>query len=163
MRAADNGQPLAAGQDRWIVFVPGMAAINGWEDHPEAIPTSAFVNCRIKEVVQTQAGRPARHWLNVEVLDLAPFSSLHHRFQAHSAPGLTTWGLPRGRLIRHDGWELWYAPGDDAGYWYAAQPDADEAHIVAAGEWLYGPNPCAIAWAGHVVIAKTAWRLICEG
>jgi hypothetical protein len=112
--------------------------------------------------VQTDAGRPARHWLEVGVLDAAPFSSLRRRFPAHAAPRLETWRPRGGTLVRHAGWELWYAPHDDAGYWYAAEVDADTAHVVAAGEWLYGVASYADAWAGHVVIPRSAWREICE-
>jgi hypothetical protein len=162
VKVGDNGHPFAIGQERWIVWVPGLGAVNGWDGHPETIPASAFVQCRIDAVERVDPRRPYESWLGVRILDVAPFASLQQRFPPREMSRLKTWQLS-GTSTRYTEWELWYAPHDDAGYWYAARLDNDEAHVVAAGEWVYGVNPRAEAWAGHIVIPVAAWRQICRG
>lgn len=162
VRVGDNSRPFAVGQERWIVFVPALGAINGWNDYPETLPESAFVQCRINAIERVDATRPHRSWLRVEILDVASFACLRQRFPARVMSQLRTWHLSTGKLTRHAEWELWYAPHDDAGYWYTAQLNNDEVHVVAAGEWVYGVNQYAQAWAGHIVIPAMAWREICR-
>jgi hypothetical protein len=162
VKVGDNGRPLAIGQERWIVWVSGLGAVNGWDAHPETIAASAFIQCRIGAVESVDTRPPYESWLRVQILDVAPFANLQQRFPPRELSELKTWQLS-GTLTRHSEWELWYAPHDDAGYWYAAQLRDDEAHVVAAGEWVYGVNRRAEAWAGHVVIPVAAWRQICRG
>jgi hypothetical protein len=162
VKVGNNGRPLTIGQERWIVWVPGLGAVNGWDEHPQTIPASAFVQCRIGAVDRVDTRRPYESWLRVQILDVASFASLERRFPSRQMSRLKTWQLS-GTLTRYAEWELWYAPQDDAGYWYAARLNNDDAHVVAAGEWVYGGNPRAEAWAGHIVIPAAAWRQICRG
>lgn len=68
-----------------------------------------------------------------------------------------------GALTRYEDWEMWFAPHDDAGYWLLARLQQDQAHVVAAGEWVYGATKqYSEAWAGHVVLPIEAWRDTCR-
>ncbi len=151
----------SVGDERWLLFLPAMAALNGWDEYPAAISGSAFVRCRVRAV---EAGGPAGdHWLRVDIAEVVPFGILDARFAARPLSRLETWRLSTGALTRHEDWELWFAPHDDAGYWLLARLAQDEAHVVAAGEWLHAGNTGHHeAWAGHVVLPLAAWRQICQ-
>jgi len=157
----DRQMPLLVNQERWMLFIPGAAALNGWEEHPETIGNSAFVRCRLRAV--ERAGPEAhRQWLRVEVAEIVPFADLEQKFPPHIAERLETWELSTGALTRDQDWELWDAPHDDAGFWLLARVRGDNAHVVAGGEWLYGANNLYDrAWGGHVVIPLAQWRRIC--
>jgi hypothetical protein len=153
-----DGQP-ASGDQLWILFIPGAAAENGWEDHPETISQSAFVQCRVigceGQILRTGA---VWTWLRVTVCDVIPFLELAQRCPAQRMAHLETWGHSRGALIRKDGWELLWAPGDDAGHWLLARPESQEVAVLAGGEWLLDYE---LAWAGHVILPIAAWQSIC--
>jgi hypothetical protein len=162
VRIGDNGHAFAVGEERWILFVPGLGAVNGWGDHPETLPKSTFAQCRLKALERAGGRRDGQSWLRVDVIDAVPFADLRRRYRPRAAPRLESWQVSTGTLTRRDDWELWYAPHDDAGYWFAAQLSGNEAHVVAVGEWVWGVTCYAEAWAGHVVIPIAAWRSICR-
>lgn len=154
---------LAVGAERWTLFVPGMASLDGWEDHPEAIARSAFVKFRLRAAERADPDRQ-REWLRVEIIELIPFAGLDRLFTAQHRARLQTWDMgSSAELTRHGDWELWFAPHDDAGCWLIARVQGDAAHVVAGGEWLFGAGLCSDeAWAGHVVIPVPEWRRICR-
>lgn len=149
---------LGAGDVAWILFIPGLGAGNGWEDHPETISGSAFVQCRVvaEEGRFTKTGTMWT-WLRVAVGDVMAFTDLERRCPAQRLAHLETWEL-RAALIRRDGWELLWGPFDDAGFWLLARPGSQEIHIVAGGEWVLMRD---VAWAGHVVVPAAEWERIC--
>jgi hypothetical protein len=162
VKVADNGRPFTVGEERWVLFIPALGALNGWSHYPATILRSAFAHCRLRAAERASSKRPNDSWLRVEVIDVAPFADLERRFPGRSIAGLATWQLSTGTLTRHEDWELWFAPHDDAGYWLLARLRQDEAHVLAAGEWVYGITWSAVAWGGHLVMPAAAWRQICQ-
>jgi hypothetical protein len=153
-----NSHP-SIGDLLWVLFVPGLGAENGWRDHPETISNSAFVHCRLT-AIETQALRHGATWMWIRVaIDrVIPFSDLEEQFPAQRMTRLETWRLSTGSLVRSDGWELWWAPHDDAGFWLLARRNGQEAHVLAGGEWVLDDH---VAWAGHVVLPVAEWERIC--
>ncbi len=163
VKIAYGGEARQSGYERWIVFVPGDAADNGWDDDPPSILGSAFVRCRVMATHGDGQLMSKDKWLYVAVDDVMTFDVPERRFPPVAKDELGTWRLSRGTLTRFQDWELWFAPFDDAGFWHLARLAENEAHVVAAGEWLYGAGlKYSEAWAGHVVVPISAWRQMCE-
>ena len=163
VRLARSAKPFALDQERWLLFVPDYAAVNGWDAQPDSLPESAFVRGRLRAVERIDPQRPDDNWLRVDVAEAIRFDEIERRFPPRSRPSLETWQLSTASLTRFADWELLWAPFDDAGYWLLARQRDDGAHVVAAGEWLFGATlKIAEAWAGHVVLPHEAWRDICR-
>ena len=162
VKLARSGMPFAVGQERWLVFVPELAALNGWDSHPDTIPASAFVRAVLRAVERENPILPDDNWLRFDIAEVIRFDQIEQRFPPRPLARLDTWQLSTGALTRFQDWELWWAPHDDAGYWLLARLREDGAHVVAAGEWLYGAmKQMSEGWAGHVVLPHAAWRDIC--
>ncbi len=157
-----KGRQISISEDRWLLFVPAWGAENGWDEYPATIPGSAFVRCRLWAAEGGKIDAAGEQWFEADVIEVVPFTDLERRFPPRRVSQLQTWELSTGGLTRHDDWELWHAPHDDAGFWLVARLDAEDAHVVAAGEWVYGVTSTSEAWAGHVVMPLAAWRDICR-
>ena len=163
VKLARSGKPFIVGQERGLLFVPGLGALNGWDSHPETIPASAFVRASVCAVERENPAAPDDNWLRVKILEVVGFSDIERHFPPRPVARLDTWQLSTGALTRYQDWELWWAPHDDAGYWLLARLHEDGAHVVAAGEWVFGvPPQISEAWAGHIVVPLTVWRDICR-
>jgi hypothetical protein len=162
VKLARSAAPFTAGQERWLLFVPALGALNGWDSYPETILASAFVRGRVQAVERTDPKAPDDNWLRLDILDVVSFGAIEQQFTPRALARLDTWQLSTGAFTRYQDWELWWAPHDDAGYWLLARLRNDGAHIIAAGEWVFGTRHTSEAWAGHVVMPLTAWRDICR-
>ena len=152
---------LTSGEMLWILFLPGLAAENGWVDHPEAIAASAFVNCRVLAIADHFVVRGAtRTWLKIEVDIVIAVGELEQAFPAYpltDASALASLAR-RGTFVEYDGWQLAWSAQEDACSWLLVRCRGDEAHVVAGGKSLFDE----VVWAGHAVLPRAAWRKICE-
>jgi len=159
---ANNSQPPLSrvGEERWIMFRPGLAAENGWVDYPATIPASSFVRCRLLAFMDGAAS--SGRWLRVAISEVVPISELERRFRATQRQKLETRRLLTGYLTCWQDWEFWEASDEYSGYWLLARRQADHAHVVAVGEGVWIPGDYYHwAWGGHVVLPISEWRRIC--
>ncbi len=101
-------------------------------------------------------------WFRVANAEVVPIPELKRRFLPVQRQKLETRCLLSDYLTCWQDWEIWEASDEYLGYWLLARPQADQARVVAAGEWLWIPGDYYHwVWGGHVVLPISEWRQIC--
>jgi len=147
----------AVGESFWVLFMPGAAALNGWAEEPETITASAFVHCRLDEIIRRAESWA---WVRVSVDDVVSITELERRFSARISP------LPQGErhqtLVRtcFRDWDLIEGSSEgDVGVWFLARRSQQKLHLVAAGRWAFHED---IAYAGNLEITEEQWERVCR-
>lgn len=151
--------PFAAvlGESFWVMFMPGAAALNGWATAPETIAASAFVHCRLDEIIRR--AEPWA-WVVVAVDDVVPIPELERRFPAqitHLPPVERHQTLVRTCF---QDWDLIEGSSEgDVAVWFLAHRRQRKLHLVAAGHSSFHED---IACAGNLEITEEQWAGFCR-
>lgn len=125
------------GNDFWALYMPALSTINGWDMHPEEIPNSAFVKCRLIDVLEKNENYA---WLIVEVIqvillneanktlpaknEVTPFLNYMYNFNLHGSV-FNDWRFYNGD------------EQSNLGHWILIQIIEDKPHLIAYGEWEF--------------------------
>jgi hypothetical protein len=146
-------QQLVFPDSGWITFQPPLAAVNGWEDFPEAIPLSGYAFCRLQAA-------PAPGWARVEVEDYVGVPQMQARFDPRPLAELETRRGGRGLLTVFGEWEHLHVSEEFASHWLLARREPSSVRVLAAGQYCEF-DPPETAWIGHGLLAPEAWDQVC--
>lgn len=139
----------------WITFQPSLAAENGWQDYPEAIPLSGFAFCRLLTA-------PNHGWIRVEVEDYVGVPQMQARFEPRPLSAIETRRVGAGYLTVLGEWEYLEVWAEFASHWLLARRGPSGVHVLAAGQDSHFDSPNTEAtWIGHGLLASEAWDKIC--
>jgi hypothetical protein len=149
------GAPDIAGAEIWLLFLPAPAEENGWEEHPETLAETAFVQCRLLE--PEAWARRGEVWFAAKVLSVLPLADIETAFAPVKVEGLATWPWVRGTVTEFGAFTLLWAPQDDCGFWLAGLRRGASVHLLAGGEWVLDEHR---AFAAHVELTALEWDLV---
>src|ERR1700683_2583228 len=152
--------PFAAmiGESFWLMFIPGAAALNGWAEAPATIAASAFVHCRLEEIV---CRAESWAWVLVAIEDVVSIAELEQRFPTRISL------LPRAEWhqtlvrTRFRNWDLIEGSSEgDVGAWFLGRRGVGKVHLIGAGRWSFHED---LACAGNLEITDEQWERLCRG
>lgn len=142
----------------WTLFMPSLSSMNGWEDFPEEIDSSAFVQCKLEKIL-TYGEEKA--WLQVkvtrtimlsevtdvlpEVVESLPIVENTYKFDYFDRENLRDW--------------LYYNGGaqGDLGHWMLVKEINGEARLIAFGEWSFHQN---CAYLGNILLSNKTFKTL---
>ena len=132
----------------WTLFMPALAAVNGFEEHPELLDGCAMIACTPLEVLARDA-RVA--WLRVRVEDAVRAADAVARFPP-SAAGSLGHLLPfstTATLFRAESGGLSYYAWSwegDVGCWAVCADGGQGKALVLYGEWSFDQDDVALGY-----------------
>jgi len=152
--------PFAAaiGESFWLMFMPAAAALNGWADVPEAIATSAFVHCRLHEIIQRAESWA---WVVVVIEDVVSIAEMERRFPARIGPPPDAQWHQTLIRTRFQDWDLIEGSSEgDVGAWFLVRRSQHKLHLVGAGRWSFHED---LVCVGNLEITDEQWERLCRG
>ena len=122
----------------WTLYFPAASSINGWEEHPEEIDQSAFIECRLDKVI-TSGELSA--WIQVEVVGRIMLSDAQASVQVSNETVPITnsmYQFDNFELLKFEDW--WYYSGSaqgDLGNWILLKQVGKGLRLIAYGEWAF--------------------------
>lgn len=136
----------------WTLFLPELSSINGWEDHPDEIDRSAFLHCKIENIITREENHA---WLRVTVIESIPLSDAvdtlpevkesvpivesAHRFEYFNREILGEW--------------MYYSGGaqGDLGHWMLVKEINGVVKLIAFGELSFHQS---CAYLGNIAMSN---------
>lgn len=135
----------------WTLFQPGYSCLNGWEDYPQEIISSAFIHCQFVSSISV-AERCA--WIEVKVMDVIPLAKVEQAIAPEHEVGCfldKLYCFDDSHIIQYQDW-LYYYGNDQSnlGNWMLIQLISHQAHLIAFGEWDFDRRT---AYIGNLILS----------
>ncbi|MDE1310881.1 hypothetical protein G6Z90_18840 [Vibrio aestuarianus subsp. cardii] len=140
--------------------MPPLSHANGWDEHPEEIERSAFVLCKIIELLEITDHRA---WVKVEIVEVVSFHSVLYQITERPEDNFLSkiHDLGESKVDVFGDWIFICASAQgDLGHTMLIKVDEhDIPHLVCYTEW--GTHCCA-AYVGNLVLTKETVETIKE-
>ncbi len=140
------------GSKFWAIYEPALSYFNGWENHPEDIAKSAFVECEFKEIIQHD---PFEAWLKVEISDVILLDDCLTKIPEYTAsPDFadSIMGFYPTAMLEFNHWHYYFGCAEgDLGAWGLIKLLDTRPHLVLYGVWDFHRSA---VYLGNVILAE---------
>lgn len=143
----------------WSLYMPPLSYADGWDVHPDEIEKSAFVQCKIIELMEITNFRA---WAKVEIVEVISFRSVLYQIVERQEDDFLNNiydSLESYQVVVFGNWVVVTASAQgDLGYTMLIKIDEyDIPHLVCFTE--FGIHCCA-AYVGNVVLMRETLDII---
>ncbi|MBY0552428.1 MAG: hypothetical protein K2W95_34425 [Candidatus Obscuribacterales bacterium] len=125
-----------------VIFRPALSALNGWEEHPEEIESSALVEVEVQAKLEN-------NWILVDVRNVLPFAELSDYFPPSAEDDIDELldKLYASTVhVQSKNWHFVHSDIEsDAGFWTVFTDDGVTLSILLYGHYMIGSAPQAYA------------------
>lgn len=155
--------PFCESFDRefWTLYQPGYSKLNGWDEYPEEIDRSAFVKCKLSEIIDRKSdlGMLLQAVVTeVIMLNEAPNIIVPKKEKSSLLEKIVYYDFKLNRINTINNWQFYEGSVEgDLGYWMLIKIIHDLPHLIAYGEWTFHQDA---AYLGNIILSKDTYQTI---